>query len=103
MELTTIEYNNMWQRYRDNIEYSWKTAENNAERVNKIVVQEIGANATIMAATINKDAKVAETIGNTAATLLKDVDIGGAIGDAWNWVDRNVISTASSWFGDLFD
>lgn len=102
MELTTIEYNNMWQRYRDNIEFSWKTSENNAERVNKIVTQEISANGTIMAASINKDAKVAESIGNTAVSLLKDVDLSGSIGDAWDWVSDNV-SDAADYLGDLFN
>ena len=103
MELTTIEYNNTWQRYRDNIEYSWKTAENNAERVNKIVTQEIAANATIMSASINKDAAVAQTIGNTTATLLKDVNVTGAIGEAWKWVSNTeLVTDAKDWVGDLF-
>jgi hypothetical protein len=102
MELTTIEYNNMWQRYRDNIEYSWKTSENNAERTNKIVNTEIGANAEIMVASINKDAKVAETVGSAAATLLKNVDISGPISDAWDWAS-DTVSDAVSWVGDQFD
>lgn len=102
MELTTIEYNNMWQRYRDNIEYAWKTSENNAERVNKIVTTEIGANASVMVATINKDAKVAETIGNSAATILKgSVDMGSVVSGAWGWVS-SAASKAEGWFGNLF-
>jgi hypothetical protein len=57
-----------------------------------------------MSASINKDAKVAETIGNTTASLLKDVDVTGAIGEAWKWVsDTSLVTEAKGWLGDLFD
>ena len=78
MELTTIEYNNMWQQFRDEIEYSWKSAENAADRVNQITRQEISSNATVLAAAMAKDAALTETIGKAAATILGGTNAGSA-------------------------
>ena len=86
MELTTIEYNNVWQQFRDEIEYSWKSAENAADRINQITRQEISSNATVLAAAMAKDAALTETIGKAAATILGGTTAG---------------STGASIFGDI--
>ena len=86
MELTTIEYNNVWQQFRDEIEYSWKSADNAADRINQITRQEISSNATVLAAAMAKDAALTETIGKAAATILGGTTVG---------------STGASIFGDI--
>ena len=86
MELTTIEYNNVWQQFRDEIEYSWKSADNAADRINQITRQEISSNATVLAAAMSKDAALTETIGKAAATILGGTTAG---------------STGASIFGDI--
>ena len=104
MELTTIEYNNMWQRYRDNIEYAWKTADNDAERAVKIATQEISANATIMAKTIEADAKIAAEIGKATVELLKNYDVSSGLGKAWDWVSNTGVGKSiTDWAGNIFD
>jgi hypothetical protein len=77
MELTTIEYNNMWQQYRDEIEYSWKSAENAAERVNQITRQEIASNASVLSAAMAKDSDLTATIASSAAKILGGTSAGG--------------------------
>lgn len=78
MELTTIEYNNVWQQYRDEIEYSWKSAENAAERVNQITRQEIASNASVLSAAMAKDSDLTATIASSAAKILSGTSAGGA-------------------------
>ena len=101
MELTTIEYNNMWQLYRDNIEYAWKSGENDQDRINQITRAEIAANATVIAATLAKDAETSKAIGNAVGKVLGDIDIGDAIGDIFDW-GGDIISEGIDWIGGLF-
>ena len=96
MELTTIEYNNMWQLYRDNIEYAWKSGENDQDRINQISRAEIAANATVIAATLAKDAETSKAIGSAVGKVLGDIDIGDAIGDIFDW-GGDVISDVVEW------
>lgn len=91
MELTTIEYNNMWQQYRDEIEYSWKSAESAADRINKLATTEIAANATIMAASIEKDAAVATAVGGAVAKVI------GGTSLASDLIDWGTSAVKSSW------
>ena len=77
-EITMVGYNNQWQQFRDEIEYSWKSAESAAERVNRVAITEIQANADILTATMAKDAKLTESIANNAAKILGGADVGGA-------------------------
>jgi hypothetical protein len=102
MEVTMVEYNNMWQQFRDEIEYSWKSAESAADRVNKIAIGEIGANAQILAATMAKDARITETIGNSAATILSGTTGGKFLGDIFS-VAGNAGKDIIKWAGGLFD
>jgi hypothetical protein len=102
MEITTIEYNNMWQRYRDNIEYAWKTAENAQERINKIATTEIAANATIIAAAAEKDAALVTAIGSGVGNILSGTDLSKPLNDVWRWGVDAVQGTVN-FFGNLFD
>ena len=101
MELTTIEYNNLWQLYRDHIEYAWKSGENDQDRINQISRAEIAANATVIAATLAKDAETSKAIGGAVGKVLGDIDIGDAIGDIFDW-GSDVVSEVGDWIGGLF-
>jgi hypothetical protein len=101
MELTTIEYNNLWQLYRDHIEYAWKSGENDQDRINQISRAEIAANATVIAATLAKDAETSKAIGSAVGKVLGDIDIGDAIGDIFDW-GSDVVSEVGDWIGGLF-
>lgn len=101
MEVTMVEYNNMWQQFRDEIEYSWKSAENAADRINQITRQEISSNATILAATMAKDAEITKTIGTSAATILSGTSGAKVFGEIFNWGTKAADSIAD-WAGGLF-
>ena len=76
-ELTMVAYNNTWQQFRDELEYSWRSAENTADRLNRIATTEIQSNATILTATMNRDAALTKTIAESAGKILGGVDVGG--------------------------
>jgi hypothetical protein len=102
MEVTMVEYNNMWQQFRDEIEYSWKSSENAADRVNQVTRQEISSNATILAATMAKDAEITKTIGTSAATILSGTGGAKVFGEIFNWgYDKS--KEIIGWAGGLFD
>jgi hypothetical protein len=100
MELTTTEYNNMWQLYRDNIEYAWKSGENDKDRIGQLVRAELSANATVVAASVAKDAAVSKAIGGVVGKMLGDVDIKDSIGDIFDW-GSDVVSDIGDWIGGL--
>jgi hypothetical protein len=67
--LTTIEYNNLWQKYRDEIEYAWKTGENALDRENELARQILAKNATIEAAKYTVKAEAYKALGALGATI----------------------------------
>jgi len=91
----------MWQQFRDEIEYSWKSAENAADRVNQVTRQEISSNATILSATMAKDAEITKTIGTSAATILSGTSGAKVFGEIFNWgYDKG--KEIIGWAGGLF-
>jgi hypothetical protein len=102
MEITMVEYNNMWQQFRDEIEYSWKASESVNDRVNKIAVSEISANAQILAAAMAKDAEITKTIGTSAATILSGTTGGKFLGDIFS-VAGSAGKDIYKWGSGLFE
>jgi hypothetical protein len=103
MELTTIEYNNVWQQFRDEIEYSWKSAENAADRINQITRQEISSNATVLAAAMAKDAALTETIGKAAAKILGGTTAGSTGASIFGDIIKGGYDLAKSTIGGAWD
>lgn len=103
MEITMVEYNNMWQQFRDEIEYSWKSSESAKERVNQLARQEISSNATILAATMAKDAELTAAIGRSAASILSGTTIGGKAIDALVTIGGKVWDEGAKWIGSFFE
>jgi hypothetical protein len=103
MEVTMVEYNNMWQQFRDEIEYSWKSSESSKERVNAIAKQEIAANATILAATMAKDAEITMAIGKSAASIISGTSLPADALKALSSVGGKVWTEGSKWVGSFFD
>jgi hypothetical protein len=81
LTLTTTEYNNLWQKYRDDIEYSWKTGENVLDRENELAKQVLSKQATIEAAEAQIEAAKYQALGQLATTLLDKAGTGQVIGD----------------------
>jgi hypothetical protein len=78
--ITTIEYNNLWQSYRDQIEYSWKTGENALDRENELARQVLAKQATIEAAKFQIEAAKYQALGSLAAQVFDKGNIAKAIG-----------------------
>lgn len=103
MEVTMVEYNNMWQQFRDEIEYSWQSSESAKERVNKVALQEISSNANILVASMKADAELTASIGNSAASILSGTTAGGKALDALVNIGGKVWDYGVDWIGSFFD
>ena len=71
LELTTAEYNNLWQKHRDDIEYAWKTGENVLDRENELAKQVLDKQATIEAAKMNVEVEKAKALGNLTMSVIE--------------------------------
>jgi hypothetical protein len=103
MEITMVEYNNMWQQFRDEIEYSWKSSESAKERINQLARQEIASNATIIAATMAKDAEITMAIGKSAASIISGSSIPGKALEGLVSIGGKVWDEGAKWVGSFFD
>lgn len=91
LSITTTQYNNMWQGYRDSMQYAYQAGENDLDRENRLAIAKIQENATIKAAEASRTAAAVSSLGQLGATLLGKTVAGDALGTA-----------ASSLFKGLF-
>lgn len=82
LALTTTQYNNMWQGYRDSMQYAFTAGENDADRENRLAIAKIQENATIKAAQATRTANAVNALGSLGATLLGKTSLGQAAVDA---------------------
>jgi hypothetical protein len=80
LAISTAEYNNLWQTYRDQIEYAWKTGENALDRENELARQVLAKQATIESAKFQIDAAKYAALGSLAAQVFDKGGIAAAIG-----------------------
>jgi len=86
LSLTTIDYNNQWQTYRDAIEYAWKAGQNEADRLSALARQQLANDATITAAALAKDGANAAAIGQGVSSILGNLgSVSDTLGDVWDW------------------
>ena len=71
LQLTTAEYNNLWQKHRDDIEFAWKTGENVLDRENELAKQVLAKQATIEAAKMNIEVEKAKALGNLTMSVIE--------------------------------
>ena len=106
LQITLSELNNQWQVYRDNMEYAFTAAQNALDRENKLALQVLANEATIMAADKQVDASMWEAGGMltaaVAAPLVKSwvtpTGGGGGGGGGGSVIDYSV-SDWSATFG----
>ena len=68
-DLSASTYAQLSQSYRDQLEQSWKTADNTLTRANDIAKTTITANATKYSAEQNADAQFYAAVGSTIAKM----------------------------------
>jgi hypothetical protein len=71
LEISNTAYNNLWQEYRDTIEWAWSSSENEYERLAAMTVAQINAKAREDLAEYTANKKSIGSIGGFVADLFK--------------------------------
>lgn len=74
--MTTTQYNNMWQGYRDSMQYAYQAGQNDLDRENRLAIAKLQENATIKAAQAQRTANAVSALGSLGATLLGKTELG---------------------------
>ena len=85
IDLSTGAYNNLWQGFRDDMEFAWKSADNAEERAKDITLRKMQDESSVAAAALAADSA-------EAASLAK-----GVVGVATSNVGSSMISSALDW------
>jgi len=97
IELSTGAYNNLWQGFRDDMEFAWKTADNAEERSKDILLRKMQDESTVAAAALAADQQNASDLASglvNLATSNTGSGIAGSIIDG--------VGNAAEWLWDLF-
>ena len=73
LDISDNAYNNLWSFYSDTIEWAWKSAESEQDRINALAVAEVSKEAQEYAANASKAAAGKSALGTIIGT------IGGAL------------------------
>ena len=68
--ISNTAYNNLWQYYGDTMEWAWKSAENERERIKDITTAHINASASTDAAKIKGDMEASSNIGAVVLPMI---------------------------------
>jgi hypothetical protein len=90
IDVSTGAYNNLWQGFRDDMEFTWKSADNAEERSKDVLLRKMQDESTVASAALTADA------ANSAA-LAK-----GVANIATSDVAMSAITTAGKWIWNLF-
>ncbi len=91
LDVSNEQYDNLWQFYADNMEWAWKSAENQIDRNNALAIAELDAKTQGDVAARQSKSAAGSAIGNLIGTL----------GSAWImcWVAREVYGKSNpEWF-----
>jgi len=87
LDISKNAYDNLWNYYGDTMEWAWKSAENELDRLNALATAQLSADAQSAAAAAQRSSAAGSAIGNMISTL----------GSAWLrfcWVAREVYGNA---------
>ena len=90
IDVSTVAYNNLWQGFRDDMEFAWKTADNALDRAKDITLRKMQDESTVAAAALAADSA-------EAASLAK-----GVVNMATSDTAVNIIDNAVDWVFDFF-
>jgi hypothetical protein len=83
LDISKTAYNNLWNFYGDTMEWAWKSADNELDRMNNLAIAELSADAQADAAAAQRSSSSGSALGSLIGTL----------GAAWItkcWVAREV-------------
>jgi hypothetical protein len=110
IDMSTGAYNNLWQGFRDDMEFAWKSADNAEERNKDILLRKMQDESTVTAAALAADQALVDNLvkgviglstADTGTTLVgKALDTVSNIDYKGIWdTGKGVIDTVSKWFG----
>tara|TARA_R100000697_G_scaffold123748_1_gene158113 strand:- start:5772 stop:7634 length:1863 start_codon:yes stop_codon:yes gene_type:complete len=70
LDMSKQAYDNLWQYYADSMEWAWTSAESELDRINKLAVSNISADAMAKSAEMEADAKAASGLGSLIGSIL---------------------------------
>ncbi len=98
IDVSTGAYNNLWQGFRDDMEFAWKSSDNAQERAKDITLRKMQDESTVAAAALTADSEEAAALAkgvvnmatsNTAGSILSTAVSAGA---NWLFGDSNSLS-----------
>ena len=69
LDVSNVAYNNMWSFYSDTVEWAWKSAESELDRINAIAIAEISKEAQQYASNATKAAAGKKALGNVIGSI----------------------------------
>jgi hypothetical protein len=69
LDISKTAYANLWQHYSDTMEWAWKSAESELDRITNIAIAELDADATAALAAANKGSAAKTAIGGIIGQL----------------------------------
>ena len=69
LDVSNQQYNNLWNQYADTIEWAWKSAEQELDRINALAIAEVSKESQEYAANATKSAAGKSALGTMIGTL----------------------------------
>ena len=69
LDISKTAYDNLWNYYGDTMEWAWKSANNELDRMNNLAIAELGADATVAAQKSASSSAAGSALGGLLGTL----------------------------------
>jgi len=69
LDISKTAYDNLWSYYADSMEYAWKAADNELDRMNNLAMAQLSADATTTAAAAQRTSAAGTALGKLVGTL----------------------------------
>jgi len=80
LDISKEAYDNLWSHYSDTMEWAWTSADNQLDRLNKMAIAELSADAQRDAAAMASSSAAGTAIGGLIGTLGKAAITKGLFG-----------------------
>lgn len=95
MQLSLAQYNNMWQGYRDTMQYSYQAGQNDLDRENRLAVATLQKEAAVEAAKAQRTAAAYQAMGALTATILGKTTLGQTAVDVGKDIFKSLLKTSN--------
>tara|TARA_R110002012_G_scaffold77769_2_gene197931 strand:- start:1020 stop:3191 length:2172 start_codon:yes stop_codon:yes gene_type:complete len=106
IDVSTGAYNNLWQGFRDDMEFAWKSADNAQERAKDITLRKMQDESTVAAAALAGDQQMVENLTNGLVSLATTDTGNTMVGKAFDFVTDidygDIWDKGSKWLSGLF-